>query len=179
MREQRGDRPTSLAFRYGMAMSENDVAPTALAHDPKRAPLVTVAEINAFIGGEFGGNSNACEEMAFGMAVAVMHPSSMSLRPGKIISGPTVFGICDAALFYAALSATGMEPMTLTSEMSIRFLRPARGEVIRAKAILNSVGSRSIVGSVVAYTDDENRPVAVAQGTYMRPKKPSTTTLTP
>jgi acyl-coenzyme A thioesterase PaaI-like protein len=23
----------------------------------------------------------------------------------------------------------------------------------------------------VAYTDDENRPVAVAQGTYMRPKK--------
>lgn len=167
----------SLAVGYGIQMPDNDI-PTAPAYDQNRDPLVTVAEINAFIGGEFGGNTNACEEMAFGMAVAVMYPSSASLRPGKIISGPTVFGICDAALFYAALSATGMEPMTLTSEMSIRFLRPARGEVIRAKAILNSVGSRSIVGSVVAYTDDENRPVAVAQGTYMRPKKPSATTLT-
>ena len=135
--------------------------------------LVSVEEMNAFIGGEFGGNTNACEEMAFGMAVAVMHPSAASLRPGKIISGPTVFGICDAALFYAALSATGMEPMTLTSEMSIRFLRPARGEVIRARAVLNSLGSRSLVGSVVAWTDDEATPVAVAQGTYARPRRPA------
>ena len=93
-----------------------------------------------------------------------------ALRPGKIISGPTVFSICDAALFYASLSAIGMEPMTLTSEMSIRFLRPARGEVIRARATVNSLGSRAIVGTVVAYTDDESKPVAVAQGTYMRPK---------
>ena len=133
--------------------------------------LVSVEEMNAFIGGAFGGNQNACELMSFAMAVAVMYPSAASLRPGKIISGPTVFSICDAALFYAALSATGMEPMTLTSEMSIRFLRPARGEVIRARATLNSIGSRSIVGSVVAYTDDESKPVAVAQGTYARPKK--------
>ncbi len=133
--------------------------------------LVSVEEMNAFIGGAFGGNQNACEEMSFAMAVAVMYPSAASLRPGKIISGPTVFSICDASLFYAALSATGMEPMTLTSEMSIRFLRPARGEVIRARATLNSIGSRSIVGSVVAYTDDESKPVAVAQGTYARPKK--------
>jgi acyl-coenzyme A thioesterase PaaI-like protein len=63
-----------------------------------------------------------------------------------------------------------MEPMTLTSEMSIRFLRPARGEVIRARARIDSLGSRSIVGTVIAYTDDESKPVAVAQGTYMRPK---------
>lgn len=138
--------------------------------DYSQAPLVSVQEINAFIGGEFGGNSNACEYLGFATAVAVMHPSSASLRPGKIISGPTVFSICDAALFYAALSATGLEPMTLTSEMSIRFLRPARGEVIRARATLDSLGSRSIVGSVIAYTDDESKPVAVAQGTYIRPK---------
>ena len=49
-------------------------------------PLVSVDEMNAFIGGAFGGNQNACEEMAFGMSVAVMYPSAASLRPGKIIS---------------------------------------------------------------------------------------------
>jgi len=137
-------------------------------HD--QPPLVTLQQINDFIGGEFGGASNACESIGFGSAVAVMHPSPQQLRPGKIISGPTVFSICDAALFYAALSVTGMEPMTLTSEMSIRFLRPARGEVIRARATVDAEAGRSVIGTVVAWTDDETAPVAVAQGTYVRPR---------
>ena len=63
----------------------------------------------------------------------------------------------------------GIEPMTLTSELSIRFLRPARGRELRARADLHQVGRRSIVGSVVAWTDDVAKPVAVAQGTYVRP----------
>lgn len=32
--------------------------------DLNAAPLVSVDEINAFIGGEFGGNQNACEELS-------------------------------------------------------------------------------------------------------------------
>jgi len=31
------------------------------------------------------------------------------------------------------------------------------------------VGRRSIIGSIVAWTDDPAKPVAVAQGTYVRP----------
>ena len=81
-----------------------------------------------------------------------------------------MFSICDAALFYAALSCTSMEPMTLTSEMSIRFLRPARGEVIRARARIHTLAGRNVVGSVEAWTDDPDKPVAVAQGTYVRPR---------
>jgi acyl-coenzyme A thioesterase PaaI-like protein len=46
--------------------------------------------------------------------------------------------------------------------------------VIRARARIDSLGSRSIVGTVIAYTDDESKPVAVAQGTYMRPKNSAT-----
>ena len=53
-------------------------------------------------------------------------------------------------------------------------INTARGEVIRARARLDSLGSRSIVGTVIAYTDDESKPVAVAQGTYMRPKNSAT-----
>jgi acyl-coenzyme A thioesterase PaaI-like protein len=136
---------------------------------------VSLEQINAFIGGEFAGNSNSCEEVSFGNAVAVMFPHPNTLRPGKIISGPTVFGICDAALFYAALSCTSFEPMTLTSEMSIRFLRPARGEVIRARGVIHTIAGRNIVGTVVAWTDDETKPVSVAQGTYVRPKRDSST----
>lgn len=138
--------------------------------DHAQPSVVSVDEINDFIGGHFGGAANACEYMGFGEAIAVMHPSPAQLRPGKIISGPTVFSICDAALFYAALSCTAMEPMTLTSEMSIRFLRPARGEVIRARALVHTLAGRNVVGSVEAWTDDPAKPVAVAQGTYVRPR---------
>ncbi len=131
--------------------------------------LVTVDEINEFLVREFSGSGNRCEQVGERWAVALLRPDDSSLRPGGIISGPTVFGVCDAALYYACFTAIGIEPMTLTSELSIRFLRPARGVALRARADLHHVGRRSIIGNVIAWTDDLAKPVAVAQGTYVRP----------
>ena len=130
---------------------------------------VTVEEINEFLARDFPGSGNRCEEVGPRWAVAVLATEGINLRPGGILSGPTVFGICDAALYYACFTAIGIEPMTLTSELSIRFTRPARGAELRARADLHHVGTRSIVGSIVAWTDSVDRPVAVAQGTYVRP----------
>jgi uncharacterized protein (TIGR00369 family) len=132
--------------------------------------VVSVAQINEFLGSQFLASGNRCEEVGEGWAIAHLHVDAMALRPGGIISGPTVFGLCDAALFYACFSVIGIEPMTLTSEMSIRFLRPALGSEIRARAELHDVGRRSLVGSIVAWTDNVGKPVAVAQGTYVRPR---------
>ena len=131
--------------------------------------LATVDEINAFLERDFPGNGNRCEAVGEHWAVAVLRTEGVNLRPGGIISGPTVFGLCDAALYYACFTAIGIEPMTLTSELSIRFLRPAKGEVVRARADLHQVGRRSIIGSITAWTVDPATPVAVAQGTYVRP----------
>lgn len=133
--------------------------------------LVTAEQINAFLASEFGGTANRCEAVGDGTAVAVIEAGPQSLRPGGIISGPTVFGVCDAALYYACFTVIGIEPMALTSELSIRFVRPAFGTAVRARAQLHHVGRRSIIGSVAAWTDDEARPVAVAQGTYVRPQE--------
>jgi acyl-coenzyme A thioesterase PaaI-like protein len=86
------------------------------------------------------------------------------------VSGPTQFGLADAALWYALFGAVGIEPMALTSELSIRYLRPAQGEVLHAMADLHTVGRRNVVGTVVLWMDDRtDRPVSVAQGTYVRP----------
>lgn len=131
--------------------------------------LVTVDDINAFLERDFSGSGNRCEAVGERWATAMLPTDAATLRPGGIISGPTVFGICDAALYYACFTAIGIEPMTLTSELSIRFMRPARGAVLRARADLHQVGRRSIIGSIVAWTDDPAKPVAVAQGTYVRP----------
>lgn len=135
---------------------------------------VTVEEINEFLARDFPGSGNRCEEVGPRWAVAVLATEGINLRPGGILSGPTVFGICDAALYYACFTAIGIEPMTLTSELSIRFTRPARGAELRARADLHHVGTRSIVGSIVAWTDSVDRPVAVAQGTYVRPNPAAT-----
>lgn len=131
--------------------------------------LVTVDDINEFLERDFPGNGNRCEQVGERWATAILPTEAINLRPGGIISGPTVFGICDAALYYACFTAIGIEPMTLTSELSIRFMRPARGTALRARADLHQVGRRSIIGSIVAWTDDPTKPVAVAQGTYVRP----------
>ena len=132
--------------------------------------VLTAAQINDFLASEFQASTNRCEAVGEGWAIALLTVDATSLRPGGIISGPTVFGLCDAALYYACFTVIGLEPMTLTSEMSIRFLRPARGTEIRARAELHDVGRRSLVGSIVAWTDNVDKPVAVAQGTYVRPR---------
>ena len=130
---------------------------------------VTVAEINAFLAAEFAGAGNHCESVGARSAVARLDTADVNLRPGGIISGPTVFGVCDAALYYACFTVMGIEPMVLTSEMSIRFLRPARGAILRARADLHHAGRRSLIGTVIAWTDDPAKPVAAAQGTYVAP----------
>jgi uncharacterized protein (TIGR00369 family) len=133
--------------------------------------LVTVAEVNEFVERDFpGGTGNRCDDLGHGWAVAIVRPSAANLRPGGIISGPTVFGLCDAALYYACFTVIGLEPMTLTSELSIRFLRPAFGDVLRARADIVSTGRRTIVGNITAWTDSADRPIAVSQGSYVRPR---------
>jgi acyl-coenzyme A thioesterase PaaI-like protein len=131
--------------------------------------LVSVTDVNEFLERDFPGSGNRCAEVGDGFAVAVLDSSAANLRPGGIISGPTVFGVCDAALYYACFTVLGIEPMALTSELSIRFLRPAQGAVLYARADLDQVGRRSIIGTVRAWTGDPAKPVAVAQGTYVRP----------
>ena len=130
---------------------------------------MTVEEVNDFLRRDFGGTTNTCEEVGEGWAVGRIDVTEANHRPGGIISGPTMFGICDAALYYACFTMLGISPMTVTSELSIRFLRAASGTQLRARADIVKAGRRAIVGNIVAWTDDPAKPVAVAQGTYVPP----------
>jgi len=40
---------------------------------------------------------------------------------------------------------------------------------VRARAELHHAGKRSMIGTIVVWTDDPSKLVAVAQGTYVRP----------
>jgi uncharacterized protein (TIGR00369 family) len=133
--------------------------------------IPTPAAINAMLVGQFAGSNNVCADIGEGFAVARRDVSDDELRPGGFVSGPSQFGLADAALWYLVFAAIGrIEPMALTSELSIRFLRPAQGSVIWARATLESAGRRNVVGSVHVWCDDRSdKPTAVAQGTYVLP----------
>lgn len=111
-----------------------------------------------------------CESLGEHSAMARWIFDEEALRPGRYIPGPTLFSAADIALWFGVFSEIGLEPMAVTSELSIRFLRPAQGGDVLARATIESVGRRRIVGSVRLWIEgDSDRPVAVAQGSYARP----------
>lgn len=137
------------------------------------APDLTVADVNRFLEDSFPDayrSGNRCVEIGDENATARWAFDPNKLRPGEYISGPIMFGLADSALWFATFTVLGLAPMAVTTEMSIRFLRPAQGDDLYAKATLNSVGRRRLVGTVEMWVGQaSDRLVAVAQGTYARP----------
>ena len=130
-----------------------------------------VAEINAMIADQFPGTRNRCVELGPDYAVAAYDVTPADIRPGGYVSGPTQFAIVDSALWFLAFVGLGrIEPMALTSELSIRFLRPALGERIMCRADLEAVSRRSVVGTARVWVDGRpDKSTATAQGTYALP----------
>ena len=97
------------------------------------------------------------------------HPRQ--LRPGGTIAGPTMFGLCDSALYAAILNEIGPVALAVTTSATINFLRkPAPADLI-GKARLIKLGKRLAVGEVALYSDGESEMVAHATGTYSIPDR--------
>ncbi|WP_447554555.1 PaaI family thioesterase [Vreelandella sp. EE22] len=95
------------------------------------------------------------------------------LRPGPRVSGPTLMGFADVALYVAILGQIGPEPMAVTSDFNCHFLRAASGEHdVIAHARLIKLGRRMGVGEVQVFsTSDDTRPVAHVTASYALPLK--------
>lgn len=139
--------------------------------EQKTASIPTPDRVNTMVRELFSGSENVCMDLGPDYAIAKLVVDQDNLRPGDFISGPTQFGLADAVLWYLVFGATGrIEPMALTSELSIRYVRPARGAVLWARADLESAGRRSVVGTIHVWCDDrKHKPTATAQGTYALP----------
>lgn len=122
----------------------------------------------------FPGIGVRCHSIGPGWALAQRDALPSDIRPGEYISGPTQFATADCALWFLAFVALGrIEPMAVTSELSIRYLRPAQGTHLWARATLDSLGRRQLVGTVRVWAEDQaDRPSSIAQGTYVFPPQP-------
>jgi acyl-coenzyme A thioesterase PaaI-like protein len=127
--------------------------------------------VNAMVVEQYPGTANRCVELGHGHAIAACDVTPTDIRPGGFISGPTQFAVADCALWFLSFVGLGrIEPMALTSEISIRFLRPAVGERLMCRATLEAVSRRSVVGTAHIWVDGEpGKYTAAAQGTYAVP----------
>src|SRR3984957_7935845 len=144
-------------------------------NDTLKAPPFTVDELRAYlieIFPEFWKDGDLRVEDIAPMSATVRlihHPKH--LRPGGTISGPTMFGVCDAALFGAILGEIGPVAHAVTTSASINFLRkPAPADLIAKKKLLK-LGKRLAVGEVALYSEGESEMVAHATATYSLPAR--------
>ena len=136
-------------------------------------PHLTPDKINEFVAEAFPSAARdgiRCEALGERTATARWPFDGDELRPGGYISGPRIFGLADSALWFATFTVIGIEAMAVTSEMSVRFLRPARNGDLLARAVINSASARRLVGTIELWVEGApDRLVAVAQGAYARP----------
>jgi uncharacterized protein (TIGR00369 family) len=93
------------------------------------------------------------------------------LRPGGTISGPTMMELADFAMYVAVFSAIGPQPLAVTTNLSINFLRKPAAADLLADAKLLKIGKRLVVGEVAIYSDGMGEPVAHVTSTYSVPDK--------
>ena len=95
-----------------------------------------------------------------GTARVRLPPSPMLLRPGGTVSGPALMGLADMAMWAALLGITGGEDRSLTTDLTIHFLRRlAPGPVIAEARLLKPKG-RFLYGEVLIYAEGSPEPAA-------------------
>jgi uncharacterized protein (TIGR00369 family) len=111
----------------------------------------------------------AIERVDYGDIRVRRHFHEDHLRPGGTVSGPTMMELADFAMYVAVFSAVGPQPLAVTTNLNINFLRkPARADLI-AEARLMKIGKRLAVGEVTIYSDGSSDPVAHVTSTYSIP----------
>jgi len=91
------------------------------------------------------------------------------LRPGGVISGPTLMSVADAAAYAIVLAHIGDQLMAVTSQLNISFLRGAQPGDIHAEAELLRLGRRLAICDVRLWTESPDRLAAQANVTYAIP----------
>ena len=68
-------------------------------------------------------------------------------RPGGIVSGMTLMGAADVAMWLAIMTLRGVAERWVTTDMKTAFLRSARSEDIACRACVLKAGTRTMYGT--------------------------------
>ena len=99
-------------------------------------------------------------EAGGGEARLRLDPLPVLLRPGPTLSGPALMGLADMAMWAALLAMSEGRDRSLTSSLSIQFLRPAGVGAVLAHACLLKPRGRSLFGEVRMFRAADEELVA-------------------
>jgi len=133
--------------------------------------MATKAEIVEFLATEFP-QTRCTVEAVGGRAATVKHQVGVNeLRPGGTVAGPVLMAVADVALYVAILGEIGIVPLTVTTSLSINFLRkPSADRDIVGVCKLMKLGRSLAVGEVALYSEGSEDIVAHVVGTYSIPR---------
>jgi uncharacterized protein (TIGR00369 family) len=98
-------------------------------------------------------------EVVPGRARLVLPYNERTLRPGGVISGPTMM----------VLAHIGEQPMAVTTSLTMHFLRPAKPGPLTADVRLLKLGRRIATAEVHLHTEGPDKPCASAMVAYALP----------
>jgi uncharacterized protein (TIGR00369 family) len=133
----------------------------------------TAEEANSFLNAAFKGRGaqNQVLKMEPGLAVMRLEADETHLRPGGYISGPTQMSLADSVAYMAIMTVTGLEPMTVTSNLNINFLRPCIGAAVIAEGRIMKMGQALAVIEVDIRVEGADKASSHAIVTYALPRK--------
>jgi uncharacterized protein (TIGR00369 family) len=145
-------------------------------HSHPPAPVMTVAEVEAFLEREFPqillhGKLYAVEAVAPLACRMRLSYHDSQLRPGGTISGPAMMALADLALYVAVLASIGPVGLAVTTNLSINFLRKPDKRDLLAECRLLKLGRRLAVGEVALRSVGQDDLVAHVTGTYSIPPR--------
>jgi len=139
-------------------------------------PIMTKEDLIAFLDREFpqihmGGQTYFLEEIGPLSARMRMDYHDRHLRPGGTISGPSMMGLADLALYAAILAHIGPVALAVTTSLNFNFLRRPEPRALIADCRLLKLGKRLAVGEVSMFSEGSAEVVCHATGTYSIPQR--------
>ena len=134
-----------------------------------------VAELEKFLHVEFpqafSGGDISIESADGASCLLRQRYSDRMLRPGGMVSGPTLMALADVAMYVVLLSAIGpLGLVAVTINLNINFLRRGSpGQDVLAAARLLKLGKRLAVGEVNLLSGASSDPIAHVTSTYSIP----------
>ena len=132
------------------------------------------ADLTAFLARDF---PQVCDDFALervdmdGLRVR-LKVDDRHLRPGGTVSGPSMFGLADVAVYLAILSRLGPVALAVTTNCAIDFMRkPAAATDLICDVRLLKLGRVLAVGDCLIRSDGMEAPVARASLTYSIPPR--------
>ena len=101
------------------------------------------------------------------LIVARVEFDETNLRPGGVLSGPTLFSVVDSMGYLVTMSRAPKGSNGFTSALTMQFLRPAPVGPVRVEGRLLKFSKRASVIDTILYRDGLDGPVAQGVVTYV------------